>query len=304
MTSIKHGRFNQPSIAIALCLTSMTLFSMQDAVVKWLSADYWLIQLLFIRSLVVVIGSGSFIALTQGKQGFVTHRKRDHLLRTFFNFFAFVSYYMAVTMMPLANATSIALTAPLFMTALSGPLLGEPVGWRRYLILLFGFVGVLIVIQPNAADLNLQGSLYALAGAFLFAMLAIQNRKMSKDESSEIMVFYAAVVFLIVTAVMMIFYWQAVGAESLALMFLLGIITLFAQYTITLSFQYAQVHVIAPFEYITIVWAVLIGWLLFSEIPELSMISGAILIILAGLALVWYERIEHRRNSQAIITPP
>jgi drug/metabolite transporter (DMT)-like permease len=301
--NIKYGRYDRPSIAIAYCLTSMTLFSMQDAFVKWLATDYWLIQLLFIRSIVIVVSSGLFIAFRHGQGGFKTSQPRDHLLRIVFNFFAFVSYYLAVTQMPLANATSIALTAPLFMTALSGPLLREPVGIKRYSILILGFIGALVVIQPTANDLNLQGSIYALLGAFLFAMLAIQTRKMSKHESSELMVFYAALAFLLVTGIFMLFYWETPDPTSLALMLLLGVITLFAQYAIVQSVQYARVHVIAPFEYITVIWAILIGWYVFSEPPTFTMMSGASLIIAAGLGIIWYERIDNKRSAPPPINP-
>lgn len=301
MTILKHGRHNKPAIAIALCLISMTLFSIQDAFIKWLASDYWLLQILFIRSLVIVVGSGLYISLNQGATGFITHRPVDHLLRTTFNFLAFFTYYMAVTQMPLANATSIGLTAPLFMTLLAGPLLGEPVGWKRMLILLVGFIGVLIVIQPTAEGLNLTGSLFALAGAFFFAMLAIQTRKMGKDENSELMVFYAALAFSIVTGLFMFFHWQTPDLSSLLIMTLLGCITLFAQYTIVHSFQYARVHVIAPFEYISVVWAILIGWFVFAEVPGSSMYAGATLIILAGIGITWYEKIEFERATTAPI---
>lgn len=303
MTNLIHGRHNRPSIAIALCLISMTLFSVQDALIKWLTSDYWLLQLLFVRSLVIVCGSGLYISIKQGSKGFVTHRPADHLLRTTFNFFAFFCYYMAVAQMPLANATSIALTAPLFMTALSGPLLGEPVGLNRQLILLVGFAGVLFVIQPTAEDLNLNGSLYALAGAFLFAMLAIQTRLMSKNENSELMVFYAALLFLIVTGVFMLFYWETPDLISLLVMILLGSITLIAQYTIVHAFQHARVHVIAPFEYITIVWAILIGWYFFGEQPSSAVYIGAVLIAFAGLGISWYEKLEYNKNTATHINP-
>ena len=281
----------------------MTLFSMQDAVVKWLASDYWLIQLLFVRSLVVVAFSGLFIASRQGLDGFMTSNPGNHLLRILFNFFAFVSYYFAITLMPLANAVSIALTAPLFMTALSGPLLGEPVGLKRYAILALGFVGAIIVIQPTAADLNLKGSSLALTGAFLFAMLAIQTRKMGKHENSELMVFYAALAFVPITGAFMLFHWETPDPASLALMLTLGVITLFAQYTIIQSVQYARVHVIAPFEYITVLLAILIGWFVFAEPPSLTMLSGASLIIAAGLGIIWYERIDAKRTTAPPISP-
>jgi len=303
VTNIIHGRYNRPSIAIAYCLISMTLFSIQDAFVKWLATDYWLIQLLFIRSIVIVISAGLFIAIRHGRDGFKTSQPGEHLLRTVFNFFAFVSYYLAVTQLPLANVTSIALTAPLIMTALSGPLLHEPIGIKRYSILVLGFAGVLVVIQPTADDLNLQATIYALLGAFLFAMLAIQTRKMSKHENSELMVFYAALGFLPVTGILMLFYWEAPDPTSLAFMLLLGVITLFAQYAIVQSVQYARVHVIAPFEYITVIWAILIGWFIFSEPPTFTMMSGASLIIAAGLGIIWYEKIDNSRRTPPPINP-
>jgi len=303
MTLIKHGRHNRPSIAIMLCLISMSLFAIQDALIKWLASDYWLLQLLFVRSLVIVGTSGFYISITAGKQGFVTHRPVDHLLRTSFNFLAFLTYYLAVTKLPLASATAIGLTAPLFMTALSGPFLGEPVGLNRMLILLIGFIGVLIVIQPGTEGLNLVGSSYALSGAFFFAMLALQTRKMARDENSELMVFYAALAFLIITGALMPFYWETPDSTSLLFMIMLGCITVFAQYTIVHSYQYARVHVIAPFEYITVVWAILIGWFVFGEHPEPSMYLGAILIVLAGIGISWYEKIEYDRNTAAPINP-
>jgi len=286
-----------------LCLVSMSLFSIQDALIKWLTSDYWLLQLLFVRSLVIVFISGFYISLTTGRQGFVTRRPRDHLLRTSFNFLAFLCYYIAVTKMPLASATAIALTAPLFMTALSGPFLGEPVGFNRMLILLVRFVGVLIIIQPSTEGLNLAGSGYAISGAFFFSMLALQTRKMAKDENSELMVFYAALAFLLITGVLMVFYWETPNLTSLLLMIMLGCITVFAQYTIVHSYQYARVHVIAPFEYITVVWAILIGWFIFGEQPEPTMYLGAILIVLAGIGISWYEKIEYDRNIATPINP-
>lgn len=303
MSNIKHGRYNRPSIAIGLCLIAMSLFSIQDGIIKWLATDYWLLQLLFVRSIVIVIASGLFISLKQGRAGFKTRRPGDHLLRTFFNFFAFLSYYLAVTQMPLANATSIALTAPLFMTALSGPLLGEPVGIKRQSIMMIGFIGVLIIIQPTATDLNLEGSLLALCGAFLFAMLAIQTRKMGKNENSELMVFYAAFAFVIVTGAFMIFHWQTPTPIALLMMTCIGFITLFAQYSIVQAFQYARIHVIAPFEYITVLWAVLIGWYVFAEKPTSTMLAGATMVILAGLAICWYEKVEYNKNTAPPINP-
>ena len=183
-SDLLHGRYNKPMVGAALAFVSMSLFSMQDAFIKWLSSDFWLIQLLFFRSLVIVAATFAFLYWRQGVAGFHTQRPGAHAIRTFLNFSAFISYYVAVTRMPLADATAIALSAPLIMTALSGPVLGEHADLPRKMVLLTGFVGVLIVIQPTGENIDWIGVGCALLGATLFALLALQTRLMSASESS------------------------------------------------------------------------------------------------------------------------
>ncbi len=303
MSELPHGRYDRPAIGITLCLIAMTLFSLQDGLIKWITRDYWLIQLLFVRSCVIATCAGLFIAFSHGRDGFKTNKPKSHLLRMTLNFCAFFSYYMAVTLMPLATATTIAMTAPLFMTALAGPLLGEHVGIKRQAIMLIGFIGVLIVIQPTSVDLNVKGTAYALTGAVMFALLGIQSRRMSKTEATELIVFYAALCFALFTGAFMLFYWVPVDTTSFALMVLLGLVALFAQYTIVHSYQYAKVHVIAPFEYVTVLFATLIGWFVFAEQPPPTMYLGAVLIIAAGLYICWYEKTEYGKNTAPPINP-
>ncbi|MEM7293397.1 MAG: DMT family transporter, partial [Pseudomonadota bacterium] len=255
-TATTHGRYNKPMVGATLAFVSMSLFSMQDALIKWLSTDFWLIQLLFFRSLVIVAATFTYLSWRHGKQGFHTKRPGAHAVRTFLNFTAFISYYIAVTRMPLADATAIALSAPLIMTALSGPLLGEPADLPRKMVLLTGFVGVLIVIQPTGENIDWVGVACALLGATLFALLALQTRRMSATESSELMVFYAAAAFLLVTGLMLFYRWDPPNAQELLILLGLGVVTLFAQYTIVSAYQFAAVYVLAPFEYVTILWAV------------------------------------------------
>ena len=293
-TQLVHGRYNRPMLGATLAFAAMSLFSMQDALVKWLTDDYWLIQLLFFRSIVIVLVMGSFLVLRGGRSAFHTQRKKDHALRTCFNFCAFVSYYFAVTRMPLSEVTAIALSAPLIMTALSGPLLGEHADMPRKMVLLTGFIGVLIVIQPTADNVDWLGVACALLGALMFALLALQTRRMSATESSELMVFIAASAFLIVTGLLLLFRWQQPNIDSLFLMFGLGVITVIAQYTIVSAYQFAAVYVIAPFEYVTILWAIALGWIVFSEAPTFLMLSGAALIVACGMAVVALERKQLR----------
>jgi len=291
-----HGRYNRPLVGVVLASVSMSLFSVQDAFIKWLATEYWLIELLFFRSLVIVVVMSIFLSAKNGRKAFHTTRNKDHLLRTFINFGAFISFYVAVTRMPLADATAIALSAPLIMAALSGPLLGEPADLPRKIISLIGFVGVLIVIQPGAENVDWFGVECALVGAFMFAMLGLQTRRMSATESSELMVFFAAAVFLLVTSCMLLFRWDTPDLESLLWMLGLGLITLFAQYFLVSAYQFAAVYVIAPFEYVTILWALCLGFAVFHEIPTLTVLSGAALIIVCGLMIVVVERRQSRNR--------
>ena len=114
---------------------------------------------------------------------------------------------------------------------------------------------------------------------------------------------YDVLGFMPVTGSLMLFSWEPPDPASLAFMLLLGFITLFAQYAIVQSLQYARVHVIAPFEYITVIWAILMGWFIFSEPPTFTMMSGASLIIAAGLGIIWYEKIDNKRRTPPPINP-
>lgn len=287
MMKQKHGRESKPLLGAGLAFAAMSFFSVQDAMVKWLATDYALFQLLFVRSAVIVPLLFVVLLLRYGQRAFRTDRPHDHAIRATINFAAFLSYYFAISRMPLADVTAIALSAPLFMTALSGPLLGEPADLPRKLALLAGFVGVLIIVQPTAEHIDWLAVGAALTGATLFALLGIQTRSMSSSESSELMVFYSALAFLVVTGIIMLSVWKTPAIGEFTLMLAMGLVTVVAQFCIVHSFRYAQVYVIAPFEYVTILWAVLFGWVLFNDLPTPMMLLGAGIVIACGLYIVF-----------------
>ncbi|MEM7194952.1 MAG: DMT family transporter [Pseudomonadota bacterium] len=289
---MKHGRFHRPMVGATLACTAMSLFAIQDAVIKLLSQGYSLFQILFSRSIVVVLILFVWLYRQKGLSTFRTSRVKDHALRVTFNFTAFLIYYFALSRLPLSVATAIALSSPLFLTALSGPLLGEPADFKRKLILATGFAGVLIVIQPNELTLDWIGVVAAVFGAFMFAMLGIQTRKMSATENTDLMVFYGSLVFLIITSMTLPFNWITPSSEDWVLLLSVGLITLFAQYAIVHAYQFAPVYVLAPFEYVIIIWAIVLGWLMFSEIPTAAMLSGSAVIIVCGLLVARMERMD------------
>ena len=162
---------------------------------------------------------------------------------------------------------------------------------KRKLILAAGFMGVVLVIQPDFTHTDWAGTCAALFGALMFAMLGLKTRSMSATESTELMVFYGGLTFLVVTGVVMLNSWITPPSEDLLLLLGVGLISLVAQLLIVHSYQFAAVYIIAPFEYVTILWAILLGWLFFAEIPTAIMLAGCAIVIACGLVIV---RLEHR----------
>ena len=280
---------HRPLFAVTWALVAVTLFSLQDAMVKWLTEGLPLLQLMFVRALVAVPLLYVVIRVLHGKKGLHTNRRFAHVVRALTNISAFLCHYYAVTRMPLADAIAISLSAPLFVTAMSGMFLGEPADLRRKCALAVGFAGVVVVVQPTG-NVDWIGVGAALLGSALFAVLAIQNRYMSVTESTELMVFYGALGFLIVTGIAMPSVWIPPTAGETALMFTLGLVSLGAQFCITHSYRFAPVYVIAPIEYVVILWAIFYGWLLFSNLPTLPMLCGAVIVISSGIYIVRLAR--------------
>lgn len=280
---------NRPIIAVAWAFLAAALFSMQDALVKWLAVGLPLFQLMFVRALIAVPLMWIVMRVRYGPGSLRTRKPLEHSLRALTNISAFLCHYYAVSRMPLADAVAISLSAPLFVTALSGLVLREPADFKRKVALAIGFLGMLFVVQPTG-EVDWVGVGAAILGSILFATLAIWSRYLSVTESTELMVFYGASGFLIVTGVTMPFVWQSPSGWELGLMIALSLISLSAQFSTTHSFRFAPVYVVAPVEYVVIIWAVFFGWVLFGQLPTFVMLLGAAIVIGGGLYIVQLER--------------
>jgi drug/metabolite transporter (DMT)-like permease len=288
---------NQPLTGVAWAFSAVTLFAAQDALVKWLTVGLPLFQLMCVRSVVAVLIVAVVMRTRVGGAAFRTARPGRHVLRALTNIVAFLCHYYAIIRMPLADATALALSAPLFVTVMSGVLLGEPADLRRKLILLVGFIGVVIVVQPTG-NVDWLGVGAALLGSALFALLAIQNRFLSRTESTEQMVLYGALAFLLITGVTMPVIWVDPTPSQFWFMLALGIVSLGAVFCITHSYRFAAVYVIAPAEYVVILWAIFYGWILFSELPSLPVLFGVLIVTGSGVYLVRLERKTQLRNAE------
>jgi len=272
-------------------------FSSVDALAKWLGATYAVSQLIFFRALFGFIP----VALVAWRAGGVvalhTQRPWLHVLRGVFILGALSFYFLGLKYLQLAEAMAIAFTAPLFMTALAGPVLGEQVGVRRWSAVLTGFAGVLIMVRPDPEALQLE-ALYILASAFCFAMTSLITRIMTRSEQQAGIMFYSTLGLFIPSALALPFSWTAPDPVSLALFFAMGILGGLGLMLLTTAYRNAPVSAIAPFEYSALIWAVLFGWIGWRQLPDPAIWYGAAVVAGAGLYIVRREARLKRESAQ------
>ena len=313
---------DRPALGIALICLGVTAISVNDVLIKGLSGAYPLHQIVGIRS---AIGLAITLVILQFEGGWVrlkTSTPGLHLMRGLLVVSANMTFYAAVAVLPLAQATALFFVAPLFITLLSIPILREKVGPVRLFAVLAGFSGVALMLVPGsavAADVPRVTYLLPVIAAFLYAMLQVLTRKLGATAPAAALAVYIQTTFL---AVSMLFFLIAGsgrfadGVESDSLVFLLrawvwpapGDIAVFAGlglasglvgYCLSAAYRLANASIIAPFEYLGLPLAILWGWIFFAEWPVLPTWIGSAIIIGAGLTVFLRERAKARP-----VTPP
>jgi len=289
-------RPDQSLRGIVHILIACLVLSAQDAIIKWLIEDISLFQILFVRSITIIATVCAIWMPRYGYRLFTTTRVKLHLLRVFLHFVTFVLFFTAISMMPLGDVIALALTAALFLAVLSGPVLGEPAGKREIAAVAIGFVGVVFIAGPTGSGLSLIAVLTALGASVCYAAMSLVTRLMSDTEPSERMVLFSACGILVASGSAMPWLWQSTSGWLLMCMLGLGLVSTLGHWLLVKAYLLAPVHVIAPFEYSTLVWGILLGALFFDETPSRGMIFGALLIVLAGVVIVQLQRSGKSRS--------
>jgi drug/metabolite transporter (DMT)-like permease len=268
-----------------------------DASAKWLTSDYHAAQIIFLTRVVNLVFAIVLALRAGGLITLATRRPWAHLVRSVIALGMIFTFTLALSAMPLPDAIAIAFAAPLFMTILSIPILGERVGPRRWTAILVGFIGVLIVVKPSDGVLQ-WGALLALASAALYALMLTLGRRMSTTESSHTVIFYVAVVSLIITGVPLPWVWVTPPWEDLVLFLIVGLVSSGGGFLMTQAFRYGQVSLLAPLEYLALIWAVIFGFLFWNHVPDWSVFAGVTLLVGSGLYIAHREtRLARRRQS-------
>lgn len=302
MTTFSASTDSRAALAgILLMLGGILLFAVNDVMGKWLVATYTVGQLLLIRSIAALVVLAPFIR-REGVSAFRdAPRPGLQILRVVFSTLEVAGFYWAVSYLPLADVMTYYLAGPIYVTAISALFLGEKVGWRRWLAVSIGFVGVVIALRPTTASFSWP-AMIALAGSFAFSLLMIVTRQV-RGTSDTVLVTWQTVAALAFGAVLAPFHWVTPSLRDFLLLALLGVVAMIAHVCVNRSLKLAPASVVVPYQYSMIVWGIVFGFVVFGDVPDISMLIGAAIIIGAGLYIFLREQRLSRRPP-VVVDPP
>ena len=287
-------------LGIGLMLTGIFFFALNDALGKWLVATYSVGQLLLVRSIAGLVFLAPFIR-REGVQAFTqAPRPFIQFLRPVFGTVEVACFYWALTYMPLADVMTFYLAGPIYVTATSPLLLGERVGWRRWAAVIAGFAGVMIALGPSAGSFT-PAALVAIVGSISFSALMVCTR-LVRGTSDVALITTQTVGALIFSAIVAPFTWVALNPRDTLLLALLGVTAMIAHMCVNRSLKVAPASVVVPYQYSTIFWAIILGYIFFGDVPGPSMALGASVIIAAGIYI--FVREQALKKPATMVDPP
>lgn len=287
----------------ALMAASMAGFVLNDAIVKLLAGNLSLFQVMFLRGLFATALLGLIAWYT--KSLFPVVQKADWRLLSFRlvgEVGATLCYLTALFNMPLANATSILQSLPLAVTLGAALFLREHVGWRRYLAILVGFSGVLIIVRPGSAGFDAY-SLWALAAVAFIVLRDLTTRRLPVHVPSIFVAFLASSATTVSGLVLSpVLDWQPVGASELKLLGVAAMFLIFGYLFGVMAMRVGEISFISPFRYTALIWAIILGAVVFGEIPDSWTLFGSAIVVLMGIYTFYRERKIQRLDQMGVLS--
>jgi drug/metabolite transporter (DMT)-like permease len=279
--------------AILILVLAQSILIFLDVSAKWLSATLPTAEIMFARYGVHVALLLVLVLPLQGLKLFRTGNWKLELARGLFLLGSTAGNFLAMRFLPLTVTGALLFTMPLMVCALSGPMLGEQVGWRRWLAVLVGFVGVLVIVRPFQDSWSWVAILPVL-GALCGALRDMATRKITGQETSESILFYGALAVVVVGFTTLPFGWQWVAPFDLMLFALQGFAMGIAHYLMIESFRMSEAALVAPFKYTGFIWAMFYGAALWGDYPDRWTILGACVILASGLYILHRELLRRK----------
>jgi len=278
--------------AIGFMLSAVAAFSGMDTLLKVLSEHYPPFQVVALRGaaavpfmVVPLLVMGRLKLLKPVRMGM-------HVLRALLQLFVLVAFVYAVRALSLADAYAIFLSAPLIVTALSVPLLKEHVGWRRWVAICVGLIGVLTMLKPSASSFVSLGAVAALLSAAGYAFNAIALRVVTRTDSTVSVTFWMISLMTAMALGLAAPHWMPIRDEDWWLLAGIGLFSSIAQHLLTEAFRVAPPSVVAPFEYTALLWGIGIDRVVWGVFPTSRVYIGGGIVIASGLYLIWREHVQ------------
>ena len=306
---------NKNIFGIIYILIAMALFSVHDAILKYIFEKTSLYEIFFARTLIAALLSGGFLLITKQRISLITHYPFLSIIRVVLHFLAFSFYFVSLTYLTLAVATALYFSTPFFMSIFARIFLKEHIGYKRWLSIFLGFVGVYIILDPNFTDFDYKTLLPLLCALFYSLSMTITKITSDKDDTyTQLFYFYLITIllcsflFLILGSgqfdnfsdptVKFIFReWFSHINHTWKFILMIGVLATIAFTCVFKAYSSYSTSVTSIFEYSLIVWSIVIGFFLFNDIPTLRTITGCIIIILAGMFIFFREEIRDQKTN-------
>jgi drug/metabolite transporter (DMT)-like permease len=278
-------------LGILYMVGATIVFAVSSATSKWLVSTYPVGEVLFTRAGVSLIACALFILPQTGLAVFHTRRRRDHVMRSLSQTVSQTFLILAFSLMPLASAVAINFSAPLFTALVAILLLKEKVGFARWFALIVGFIGVLIVTNPGADTFQI-GAIFALANAMIYGSVTAAVRGMTATESAETLLMYQLLLITVFFSLLLPFGVALPSLADFGLILLNGLTNAIGQYWWTRALHLAPASAVTPFFYLSLLWAALLGYLVWGDLPTAGLLVGSAVVVGSGLFLLWRESVR------------
>ena len=275
---------------------SVCAFSIMDLIVKW-SSDYPLGEVLFFRGFFGMVFYFFIIPRERIKNFYITNRPGLHFLRCLFGIIALIAIFIALRNLPLATVVSISFATPIFTTIFSIIFLSEKVGLYRWLAVLVGFVGIIVITQPGLNTLNIY-YIFPIIFCLGLSYVAIAIRQLSSTEPVWLISFYFSLTITIVSLFTLPFGWIMPNLKNLFLLSLIGVFGGVANLWLSQSYKFSEVSLVTPLKYLGLVFAIVFGFLIWEEVPTIKTIIGAILVIISSI-IIFRREISLKKQLSA-----
>lgn len=272
---------------ILVMLSGMLMFTLNDTMGKWLVGIFPIGQVILLRSIAALIVLAPFVWKIGVRPLFDLDRPLLQISRVVLSTAEVSAFYFAVAYMPLADVMTYWLASPIYVAALSPFVLGERVGWRRWTAIAIGFVGVMVALEPSKAVFSAP-ALISIFGSMAFAFMMITARSL-RGTPDTVLVFWQTLGAGVAGLATIPFAWVPPAASDVALLALLGVVSMTAHVLVNRAFKLADAAIVAPLQYTQLFWAIIFGYIFFHDLPSATMMAGAALIVASGLFIFFRE---------------